>query len=70
MEQSKIDRINDLSRTSKERPLTEEELQEQKELRQEYLQNVRQNLRAQIDNMVLLNEDGTHRHIQKKSDLN
>ena len=37
MEQSRIDRINELARIAKERPLTEEELAERDALRKEYI---------------------------------
>ena len=46
MEKIKIDRINELGRISKTRPLTEEELKEQKILREEYLAYVRSQLRG------------------------
>ena len=47
MEKIKIDRINELGRISKTRPLTEEELKEQKILREEYLAYVRSQLRGE-----------------------
>ena len=46
MEKIKIDRINELGRIAKTRELTEEEKQEQKALREEYLNYVRSQLRA------------------------
>ena len=45
MEKQKIDRINELGRLSKQRELTEEEKREQKLLREEYIAEVRANLR-------------------------
>ena len=41
MEKVKVDRINELARISKTRPLTDEEKSEQKKLREEYLAEVR-----------------------------
>lgn len=41
MEKTKIDRINELGRISRERALTEAELAEQRALREEYLAEVR-----------------------------
>jgi uncharacterized protein YnzC (UPF0291/DUF896 family) len=38
MEKMKIDRINELARLCKERPLTEEECLERRALRQEYIE--------------------------------
>ena len=46
MEKQKIDRINELGRLSKERELTEEEKNEQKALREEYLKEVRAALKG------------------------
>ena len=45
MEKEKIERINELARISKARPLTEEELCEQKTLREEYIAYFRRTLR-------------------------
>ena len=46
MEKIKVDRINELARLSKERELTEEEKNEQKLLRDEYIAEVRKTLRG------------------------
>ena len=46
MDKSKIDRINELGRLSKERELTEDERLEQKALREEYLKEVRAALKG------------------------
>ena len=46
MEKTKIDRINELGRLMKQRELTSEEKEEQKLLREEYMQEVRQALRG------------------------
>ena len=51
MDQKKIERINELARKSKLAPLTEEELKEQKELRDEYIQSFRKNLKSQLDSI-------------------
>ena len=45
MDKIKVDRINELARLSKARELTEEEKAEQKALREEYLAEVRSQLR-------------------------
>ncbi|MGD6703617.1 DUF896 domain-containing protein, partial [Xanthomonas citri pv. citri] len=49
MEQAKIDRINELARKKKAEGLTEEELQEQAALREEYIEGYRRNVRAHIE---------------------
>lgn len=59
MEQSQLDRINCLARKSKAEGLTEEEKKEQALLREEYIANVRRNLRGQLDNIDVINADGT-----------
>ncbi len=46
MDKIKVDRINELARISKERPLTQEESEEQKMLRSEYLNEVKAALRG------------------------
>ena len=55
----KIDRINTLAHKAKSVGLTEEEKAEQAELRQEYLAAVRNNLRAQLNNIDIKEKDGT-----------
>ena len=66
MEQFKLDRINELARKAKAEGLTDEELAEQKELRAEYIAAYRRSLRAQLENMVLVDEDGNERPLKKK----
>jgi uncharacterized protein YnzC (UPF0291/DUF896 family) len=46
MEKAKIDRINELARLSKTRELTDGERLEQKALREEYLEEVRRELKG------------------------
>ena len=61
-----IQRINELARKAKAQGLTPEEAQEQKRLRQEYLDSVRKNLDSQLENMSILEPDGTKKKVQKK----
>ncbi len=51
MEKSKLDRISALSRLSRERALTPEELAEQARLRAEYLEAVRANFKRTLDSI-------------------
>ena len=46
-----VEKINSLYKTSKERKLTEEEKELQKQLRQRYIDNVKRNFRAQLDSI-------------------
>lgn len=66
MEQSKIDRINALARKSKAEGLTEAERKEQAILRQEFLANIRKNLRAQLNQIDVVNPDGTTENLGEK----
>ncbi len=66
MEKAKIDRINELARKSKAEGLSEEEKKEQAQLRQEYIAAIRTNLRGQLDNIDIVNEDGTIENLGEK----
>ena len=66
MEQKKIDRINELARKAKAEGLTPAEKQEQDMLRKEYIAGFRASLRAQLDNTVLVDPDGTRRPLKPK----
>ena len=59
MEVEKIDRINALAHKAKSVGLTEEEKKERELLRKEYLASVRINLRSQLDNIDVKQDDGT-----------
>ena len=59
MEVEKIDRINALAHKAKSVGLTEEEKKERALLRKEYLASVRMNLRSQLDNIDVKQEDGS-----------
>lgn len=66
MDNEKIDRINTLAHKAKSVGLTEEEKKEQAELRQEYLAAVRQNLKAQLDNIDIKEKDGSVTNLGEK----
>ncbi len=68
MEQGKLDRINELARLSKERPLTEQEKEEQVKLRKEYVALVHNNLRGQLQNISVQYPDGTVKPLKPKSE--
>ena len=67
MDQEKIDRINVLYHKAKKEGLTAKELAEQKDLRQEYLQAIRRNLRASLDKVKIQNPDGSIRDLKSNS---
>lgn len=66
MNQQKIDRINELYKKSKAEGLTEAERSEQSLLRKEFVANVRNNLKAQLDNIDIQNPDGTIDNLGEK----
>ena len=68
MNQKKINRINILYKKSKNEGLTEEEVLEQKQLRQEYIMAIRRNLRGTLNNVSILNPDGSVTDLSKKSE--
>lgn len=55
MDSKKIARINELAKKKKTIGLTEEELLEQKSLREEYLSCIRQNFRQTLDSIEYKN---------------
>ena len=59
MEVEKIDRMNAPAHKANSGGLTEEEKKERELLRKEYIASVRMNLRAQLDNVDVQQEDGT-----------
>ncbi len=52
-----VERINELARKAKTVGLTEEEKQEQAKLRKEYIESVVGDLRNQLDNTYVLDEN-------------
>ena len=65
-DQKKTDRINELARLSKVRDLTPEEKEEQAVLRKEFLENYRKGFESRLQNMEILEPDGTLRKVRKK----
>lgn len=59
-------RINELYHKSKAEGLTEEEKEEQARLRQEYIENVRSNLRGQLSSIRIQHEDGSISELRKR----
>lgn len=68
MEQAKIDRINELAWKNRTEGLTDEEVAERAQLRQEYVAAVRASLEAHLENTYLVDEDGNEEKLQKKED--
>ncbi len=68
MDQEKLNRINELARLSKQRPLTEEEKEEQAKLRKECVALVHNNLRGQLQNISIQYPDGTVKPLKSKKE--
>ena len=67
MEAKKVERINFLARQAKTpEGLTIEEKEEQAALRREYIDAYKRNLKAQLDNIVIQEPDGTRHHLPRK----
>ena len=67
MEQSKIDRINELARKAKTpEGLTAEETAERDVLRREYIDSFKRSLTAQLDSTIIQYPDGTRKKLSKK----
>lgn len=61
-----IARINELYHKSKAEGLSPDEKEEQARLRQEYIANVRANLRGQLNNIDVINADGSIENLGEK----
>ena len=68
MTDEKIQRINALAKKAKNEGLTEAEKQEQQTLREEYVADFRRSLKAQLDNTVVINPDGTSYKLKQEKD--
>lgn len=66
MEQSRIDRINELYHKSQSVGLTEEEKAEQARLRKEYIEAIRGSMRANLNSISIKEKDGTITDLGKK----
>lgn len=65
MKQEDIKRINELAKKSKTvEGLTDAELKEQAQLRKAYIENVKKNLKAQLDNIDIREADGSITHVK------
>lgn len=66
MTEDKIKRINELYRKSQAEGLTDEEKKEQDFLRKEYIASVKKNLRSQLNNIDMVNSDGSVENLGEK----
>lgn len=66
MENSKLNRINELAKLAKERVLTAEELSERDALRREYIAEWREGAKQVLDNTYLVTPDGKKHKLEKR----
>ena len=66
MENSKLNRINELARLAKERELSQEELDERDMLRKEYIAEWRRGAEQALENTYIVTPDGKKRKLQKR----
>lgn len=64
MGQMNLKRINELTAISRERELTAEEQAERQQLRQEYLEAFRAQMRQQLDSTVVEYPDGSRKPLR------
>lgn len=65
MDQTRIKRINELARKSKTEGLTNEEKQEQQNLRQEYIKEFKSGLKSTLDSIVIVDKDGNRKILKR-----
>lgn len=69
MEQSRIDRINELARKSRTpEGLTEEEKKEQAALRRKYIDAYKQSLVSQLENTYYIDKNGRKKKVERRKD--
>jgi len=66
MDETRINRINELYHKSQGEGLTPEEKEEQVRLRMEYIQAIRASLRGTLNNVSIENEDGSITNLGEK----
>ena len=68
MEQTKLDRINELARLAKARELTEEEQAERAALRREYIEEWRRGTIELLENTYIVTPDGVKHKLSKRGE--
>ena len=66
MSKTRLERINELARKAKTEGLTPEEIAERDVLRREYVNAVLGNVRSQLDNTYVVDQDGNKRKLSEK----
>ena len=66
MKQEEIDRISELTRLSRERPLTAQEQEERAELRRRYIDSFKASLVSQLETTYIEEEKGNKKKVTRK----
>lgn len=66
MEKAKMERISELTRISRARPLTDAETEERELLRTEYLRDFRASMTGILDNSVIVRPDGSRERVSER----
>lgn len=64
-----IKRINELYHKSKAEGLTDEEKAEQKKLREDYVAAIRGNIRSQLENVKVVDENGNEIPLKRRKNV-
>ena len=64
-----IKRINELYHKSKAEGLSDEENAEQKKLREDYVAAIKGNIRSQLENIKVVDENGNEVDIKRRKDV-
>ena len=64
--ETKVKRINELYHKSQKEGLSDAEKAEQKKLREDYIANIRGNLRTQLNGINIQNKDGSITNLGEK----
>ena len=64
--EERIARINELYHKSQAEGLSEEEKEEQAQLRKEYVESIRANMKSQLDSIVVQHPDGSREKLKDK----
>ena len=70
MTEEKIAKINELYKKSKNEGLTEEEKELQQQLRKEFIMSVKASLGSQLENISIVEKDGSITKVTKKQNKN
>lgn len=63
-----INRINQLAKKAKESELTLEEKNEQQQLRRQYIDLFKSDLKSQLDHVYIVDKNGCKQKLKKKED--